>query len=47
MNNEVKEIIVDLITCLWIRESEYFETAADRNLFEAELRKIYETLENG
>ena len=45
MTTEVKEIIVDLMTCLWVRESEYFETAGDRNVFEAELRKIYETLE--
>lgn len=45
MTTEVKEIIVDLMTCLWTRESEYFETAGDRNAFEAELRKMYETLE--
>ncbi len=45
MNNEVKEIIIDLITRFWKRESAHFETTADRNIFEEEMEDIYWTLD--
>lgn len=45
MNNEVKEIIIDLITRVWRTEKEYYINAGERNLREAELTDIYYELE--
>ena len=45
MNNEVKEIIVDLMTQLWKSKLAFFETVVDRNIFEAEMKEIYDKLD--
>ena len=45
MNNEVKEIIIDLITRVWNTEKEYYLNAGEHNMREAELTDIYYDLE--
>ena len=45
MNNEVKEIIIDLITRAWQAEKEYYINAGERNVREAELADIYYELD--
>ena len=45
MNNEVKEIIIDLITQIWKAEKEHYYSVAERNIREAELTDIYYELE--
>ena len=45
MNNEVKEIIIDLITHIWKIEKEHYVNAGEYNMREAELTDIYYELE--
>lgn len=45
MNNETKEIIINLITRTWNAEKEHYLNAGERNMREAELEDIYYELE--
>jgi hypothetical protein len=46
VNEQIIDIIKQLIERCYKYESQFFETAADRNICEAELRDIYDTVDS-
>lgn len=46
VNKQIIEITKQLIERCYKYESQFFETAADRNICEAELRDIYDTVDS-